>query len=145
MDFFAIPAIPNWYLIGIGLIIIGVELFFINLFVILWFGIAAIIVGFIDLIAPFERGEYQLLLIALFGAVMLFAYLRLFKSKVTNNENLDNYQAGKLGTIIKTDSQLKVHYEGTLWTIAQPLPDNLKDGDVVQIEKITANKVILQQ
>ncbi len=138
-----IPAIPAWYLIIIGIAIVGVELFFMNLFVILWFGLAAIFIGALNLFLPFSHGEYQLLLIALIGSTALFMYHKKYKPSRTKNKHLDSYTTGGTGSVITTNQGIKINYQGTLWSIAPPAPTNLKDGDNVIIKEIKSNQVVL--
>ncbi len=144
MSEFFIPAIPAWYLVGIGLVIIAIEVFFINLFVIFWFGLATILIGLLELFIKFERGESQLLLIALIGSITLFLYLKRYKPQRKTNHNIDNYSTGETGVITETENGLKVQYKGTLWDIAQPTSSFLKSGDCVTITALKDNKATIQ-
>ena len=142
-----IPHIPEWYLMIAGLIIIAVEIFFLNLFVILWFGLACLVMGILGFALPnvigLLHGEWQLLGIALIGIVSLFSY-KIFFSKATaaDNTQLDQFQTGKIGTVVHTESGLKVSYQGTLWAIA-PGGEVVTANQQVCVQAIRNNQVVI--
>ena len=61
-----------WVLVSLGLALVIAELF-IGAFVVLWFGIGAILTGMLTLLVPDINVGLQLLLSTLIGGVLMFA------------------------------------------------------------------------
>lgn len=137
--------INPWYLISAGLIAITAELFFITeLFFILWFGAAAILVGAIGLYMPLN-GNIQVFSI---GALGLGSFL-LFRRKLMRALNASSAKnaasTSKDGIIVLTAQGLKVEYQGTQWLLAAPIPADLSDKEAVIVTSVDANRASIKR
>lgn len=135
-----IEFIPNWWLISLGLVLIGLEIF-LGLFILLWFGIGLVVVGLLGFFVDFGYGEIQLIFATAIGLVLLFA----FRRKVVTGTNaqveqLATYQAGEMGVLSLVNNQWMIFYHGTHWLVANP-NDQLQSGQRVKVSEIKNNQV----
>lgn len=123
----------------LGLLLIGAE-FIIPGFVIIFFGIAALIMGGISFIFPGIALPWQILIwlgtsILTLGVFRRF-FKKTFKGKVIEDKGEDEY-VGKIATVtepITKNREGRIHFQGTTWK-AISYDDDLKAGDRVEILK----------
>lgn len=100
--------------IGIGLIALEALLLY---FVILWFGLALLIVGLASYFIPFENGLWQLGIAAILAFILLFSLRsKVFKRfmRTKGKEPRDDFLNESGEGIIKEG---KVYYKATYWKI----------------------------
>lgn len=134
-----LPPIANWMMLTLGVILIVLEVSALNFFILLWFGIAAILVGIWGFFAPFTHGEYQLIATALLGTVLLLLFRKRFLPDNSNSLTLETFKSGGSGRVIEQDGQWMIEYQGTWWRIANP-SDALKEGQMAIVEKVENNQ-----
>ncbi|GEM_PF-1588770 len=140
-----LPAFANWQLLSLGVILITLEVTLLNFFILLWFGIAAILVGIWGFFIPFEHGEYQLLATAVMGTglLLLFRNRLLEVNQKTPEMTLETFKAGEAGRLMQQDGTWMIEYQGSWWQVANPT-DNLKAGETVRVTKVENNRVWIQ-
>jgi len=74
----------HWIVIGLGLIVLEMLL---PGFILLWFGVSAIVVGILVALVPSMAWEVQLLLFAVLSIVSLFAFKKLRKGNIEDDPN----------------------------------------------------------
>lgn len=135
--------IPNWILISLGVVLIGMEVF-LGVFVLLWFGLGFVIVGMLGFFTDFVYGEYQLIFAFAIGIALLAAFRRRVMERFPAAEQvLSTYQAGEYGKVSMHEGQWMIFYKGTHWVIANPQP-GLVEGENALVAKIESNRVWLQ-
>lgn len=134
-----LPVIPAWIMLTIGFALLGVELL-IGSFIILFFGIAFILVGASGFFLNWPSGEVQLLVSILLGGVLSFALRRVVMSGTdTADLPLETMQAGDIGQIVAHGSALSVMYKGTTWSFRSVDGETLSEGDEVLVESLKNN------
>lgn len=135
--------IPAWWMIGIGLVLMGAELF-LTVFVLLFFGLGFILIGLFSF-GWHTSGEMQILSAMLIGALLTFA-LRKFFLKTLRPENLtlETLETGDTGELIKHQGQLRVQYKGTSWALKMPYDAALKAGDIVIVVELKNNQALVK-
>ncbi|GAB6035341.1 NfeD family protein [Galenea microaerophila] len=145
-----LPAFANWQILTLGVILITLEVTLLNFFILLWFGIAALIIGAIGFFYPFTHGEYQLLAIAILGTLLLLAFRKkLLESQRREQLPLETFEAGETGTVVQHKDEFKdpiwmIEYHGSWWRIANP-SDHLKVGQIVKVKKVENNQVWIEE
>lgn len=137
-----LPLVPAWILVSIGFVLIAIELMAFNLFIFLWFGIAAIIIGALSFVIDFGHGEYQWLSIIIIGTAMLFTLRKRFMPTNAAPIELETFKTGEMGRVEKQDDRWVIQYQGTWWQIANPT-DDLAEGQTKEVKEIRSNKAYL--
>jgi len=104
------------YLIGFGIALVALEAF-VTSFVIIWFGVASILVGALGFIIPSLEAKYQIGLIALIGMALLLILRTRVYSKFTASSGgdvKDNFFDEEGYGYIKGGL---VHYKSVYWQI----------------------------
>lgn len=140
-----LPAFANWQLLTLGVILITLEVTLLNFFILLWFGIAAILVGIWGFFIPFEHGEYQLLATAVMGTGLLLLFRNRFLAinQKAPEMPLETFKAGETGKLMQQNDTWMIEYQGSCWQVANPT-DYLKEGETVQVTKVENNRVWIQ-
>ncbi len=139
-------AFANWQILTLGVILIMLEVTLLNFFILLWFGIAAIVVGSVGFFIPFEHGEYQLLSITILGTILLLAFRKRFiEDEKAPHLELETFKSGEVGTVTQQKNELgetiwMIEYQGSWWRIANPT-EHLKIGQTVTVKKVANNQV----
>jgi membrane protein implicated in regulation of membrane protease activity len=134
--------IPNWILISVGLLFIGIEIAF-GVFILFWFGLGLITVGLLGFFVNFEQGEFQLIFAFAIGIVLLFGFRkRIISKRNAEPETLYTYQTGDTGIVKHYQDQWMIDYHGTHWRIANPT-DQLESGKAYPVKEIRNNQVWL--
>lgn len=140
--------ISPWYLISLGLVLLLSELLLMS-FVLMWFGIAAILMGLVSFYIHLPSGESQLIITAFWGGFMLYLLRhKMIKSQGQEDMQPETFREGGYGQLKKMDDRWMVEYQGTLWKIA---PECLKnhqawlEDDEVNVVKIQHNQVFIEK
>lgn len=139
------PSAMEFYtLIALGILLLAFEVF-VTSFVIVWFALGFILVGFISLFYGFENILWQLILISVLSMFLLIlfrkkALKRFSKSEKDISDNFFNEKGigeFKLGQIF---------YKGTFWQI-EPSFDikNLSENEKVKVLKIENNLIYIEK
>ncbi len=88
-----------WHWIIFGIILVVSEIM-VPLFVIIWFGLAAIIVGFIDLLfdTPFTL---EIAIWTILSVILLFLWFRYFKEKSISKSGQSDFRLKTKGIVIE--------------------------------------------
>ncbi|MEA3404245.1 MAG: NfeD family protein [Pseudomonadota bacterium] len=134
-----LPIIPAWVMLTIGMALLGIELL-IGSFVVMFFGIAFILVGGAGFFFEWSSGEIQLLVTVLLGGILTFA-LRGLLMKGMDKEDLplETMQTGDSGEVVNHGGELRVMYKGTTWTFKNLESSELSAGEEVIVESLKNN------
>ena len=135
-----------WVLVTLGIILVIAELF-IGAFVVLWFGIGAILAGFLTLFIPNINIGIQLLLSVLVGGVLMLTLRKRYTtSGNAQPEAMHTFSASQGRLHISNSGAVSVFANGTFWSI-QNLhniePEELFAGNMVSIAEFKNNQAIL--
>jgi membrane protein implicated in regulation of membrane protease activity len=129
----------------LGLLLLGLELLT-GTFVMLFFGIAFVLVGGSGFLVEWTSGEMQILSAMLLGGILTFALRRfLMQGMGTENLPLETMQVGETGMIVENDGHLRLDYKGTTWGFKQNGEFTVKAGDEVVVEKLKNNVAYIQK
>ncbi len=140
-----LPIIPAWGMLTLGVLLLGAELLSVT-FVMLFFGIAFILVGLVGFFVSWPSGEVQLLLAMVLGGILTFA-LRGFLMQGMAKEDLplETMQVGETGLIVENDGHLRVDYKGTTWGFKKNAEFDVQDGDEVLVVELKNNVAFIQK
>jgi membrane protein implicated in regulation of membrane protease activity len=96
-----------WHWIVLGLILVVSEIF-VPLFIVLWFGLAAIIVGLVDLVFA-TSFMTELFLWIVLSVVFLALWFMFFKEKTISKSGQSDFTLGTKGIVIQ---EIKNHEKG---------------------------------
>ena len=138
-----LPIIPAWIMLTIGVVLLGIELLSVT-FVILFFGMAFIVVGFSGFAINWQAGEYQVLAVAVLGGIMTYA-LRGYFMKGMSKEDLplETMQVGEPGTIVDHGGEQRLLYKGTTWAFKNTGEDTVDTGDEVMVIELKNNVALV--
>lgn len=144
MENFILPSFAAWTLIAFGVLLMGLEMFM-TVFVMLFFGLAFIIVGGITFIWP-TSGENQILMALVLGAVLLFVLRKAFLKNMNQAEpvKLETFEGGEIGKIVNFNNFLRVEYKGTTWAIKNKQDEILEPGQEVKVVRIQNNEATIE-
>jgi len=140
-----LPLIPAWIMLTIGFALLGLELVM-GTFVVIFFGLAFIIIGAAGFFIEWSAGEIQLLLVMLLGGVLTFG-LRGFLMKGMDKEDLplETMQVGDTGLIVAHGGDLRVMYKGTTWTFKNNGENDVAEDDEVTILELKNNVAYIKK
>lgn len=111
-----IPQINAWFLIALGIILMGFEMMTMVL-VLIFFGFAFVVVGFASFYIEMS-GEVQILTaIVLGGLLMLLLRKHILKIMKADDLALETLTVGEVGVLSEHNGDLRVNYKGTTWAI----------------------------
>ncbi len=140
-----LPIIPAWIMLTLGVLLLAAELLS-TTFVMLFFGIAFILVGLVGFFVSWPSGEVQLLLAMVLGGVLTYTLRGFFMQSMENQElPLETMQVGDTGIIVENDGHLRVDYKGTTWGFKKDADFEIKAGDEVLIEELKNNVAFIQK
>jgi|SRR5690554_460392 len=135
-----------WALLSLGVALIIAELF-IGAFIVLWFGIGAVVAGALSFFIPDMNLGLQLLLASLIGVVLMYFFRdRYVAERNATQEDLGTFQATKGTLYLTEESGLFVVANGTYWQVGNPeaLPDSQKvNGATVDVAEFRNNRAFL--
>lgn len=139
-------SIPWWGLVALGALLVAAEIF-IMAFIVMWFGIGAILTGLLTLLIPDMNLGLQVLLAGLFGGVLMYLLRDRFVSKDNAEaEPLYTFSAGKGTLVVSGEGTVLVNSNGTYWRVANldELQDyRLEAGQPVSISRFENNAAYL--
>ncbi|WP_294945863.1 NfeD family protein [Sulfurivirga sp.] len=141
-----LPVLSVWLMLVIGLGLIVLEVLLAGTFVILWFGVAFILVGLAGLWIAFPAGEYQLIAVAVLGTLLLWALRKRAQAWFAGSEPppAETYEAGDIGELQQHEGQWMVYYRGTWWRLAEPVPDP-EPGQRVRVTALEGNRARVER
>lgn len=135
-----------WVLVTLGVALVIAELF-IGAFVIMWFGIGAILTGLLTLLLPDLNVGVQALLSALIGGVLMFALRRRYITpRNAQPETMHTFSATQGRLHISSEGAVSVFANGTFWSIqniSSLKPEQQVEGAMVSIAEFRNNQAIL--
>lgn len=135
-------SIPWWGLIALGALLVVVEIFSMA-FIVMWFGIGAMLTGLLTLFVPDMDLGLQLLLAGLMGGVLMYLLRDRFVSKGNAEmETLHTFSAGKGTLVVTKEGNVTVHCNGTYWRIGnleELAGYELETGLAVQVSRFENN------
>ena len=135
-----------WVLVSLGVGLAIAELF-IGAFVVLWFGIGAVLTGILTLLVPDINMGLQLLLSTLIGGVLMFALRsRYVTPRNAEPELMHTFSATKGRLHISSNGAVSVFANGTYWTIQNInsiKPAEQVEGTTVSIAEFKNNQAVL--
>lgn len=135
-----------WVLVSLGVALVIAELF-IGAFVIMWFGIGAILTGLLTLLLPEMNVGLQTLLSALIGGVLMFALRRRYTTpRNAQPEIMHTFSATQGRLHISSEGAVSVFANGTFWSIqniSSLKPEQQVEGAMVSIVEFRNNQAVL--
>ncbi len=135
-----------WVLVTLGVALVIAELF-IGAFVIMWFGIGAILTGLLTLLLPELNAGLQALLSALIGGVLMFALRRRYTTpRNAQPETMHTFSATQGRLHISSQGTVSVFANGTFWSIqniSSLKPEEKVEGARVSIVEFRNNQAVL--
>ena len=135
-----------WVLVTLGVALVIAELF-IGAFVIMWFGIGAILTGLLTLLLPELNLGLQALLSALIGGVLMFALRRRYTTpRNAQPESMHTFSATQGRLHISSEGAVSVFANGTFWSIqniSSLKPEEQVAGAMVSIAEFRNNQAVL--
>lgn len=131
-------------LIGAGIALIALEAVVLS-FVVVWFGIASILIGCLSYFILFNDGIWQLAVISVIALLLL---LVLRTSAMTNflkpkdEEYHDNFFDEKGIGVIKNG---KVYYKATYWDIEYSIENEITENEKVEVLSIKGSTAIIKK
>lgn len=140
-----LPVIPAWIMLTLGVLLLAAELLSAT-FVMLFFGIAFILVGLVGFFMSWPSGEVQLLLAMVLGGVLTYALRGFFMQSMKKQDlPLETMQVGDTGIIVENDGHLRVNYKGTTWGLKKSADFEIKAGDEVLVQALKNNVAFIQK
>ncbi|VAW47684.1 hypothetical protein MNBD_GAMMA04-640 [hydrothermal vent metagenome] len=134
-----LTVIPAWLMITIGLFLLVLELLT-GAFVVLFFGIAFVIVGVSGFFIEWTAGGFQVLTAMVLGGILTFSLRRLFIKSMNQEElPLETMQVGELGRIVEQGGELRLQYKGTTWSFKNIGEADVVVGDDAMVESLKNN------
>lgn len=131
----------NWsYLLGFGIILIGIEAFLFSFFL-LWIGLGFIIVALLSYGGFFHSALAQIAVALLLGLILVLL-LRKWSSELLNrtqDSSEESIHTGGIGEVYGKSIKM----DGTFWRTDADL-SSYKDGDKIEVIDIVDNKAVLK-
>lgn len=138
--------IPWWVLMCIGAALMIAEIFILA-FVLLWFGIGALLVAGLSWLVPMDLG-LQLLLTGLIGGVLMYLFrARCVAMNNATAEQMHTFSATRGRLAVNADGSLRVTANGTIWQVANPeaIPGESRvDGAYVEVTGFQNNQAVVR-
>ena len=143
--------IANWHWIVVGLLLMTLELI-VPVFVILWLGVAAVIIGILSLLLPISFGA-ALMMWAIISAVLLLLWHHYVSPKITNQTLAGLSKEALIGQIGMVIHYSKQQGRGRMRLPAPVVGDDewefifsgtLQNGDKLQVTDISGNSLVVK-
>ena len=140
-----------WHWLLLGIILVGAEMFLAS-FMILWFGLGALVVGLVLLIFPTLPLTYQLLLWTILSSAFAVFWFKYFQPRMVDKTKAGiarEAAIGESGTVVKIPVEGK---RGVVRFVTPILGDDewefvceqpLETGDRVFIQEFSGNTLIV--
>ncbi|QKF59310.1 NfeD family protein [Aliarcobacter lanthieri] len=139
-----LSAFDFYILFAMAIILITLEIFLYS-FVVIWFALGFVIVGFISLFYHFESAIWQLAIVSIISLIFLFLYRKKLLIRFAKSQRVvkDNFFDEKGIGEIKNS---KVFYKGTFWEIDSSLNENdFIEREKVEVLKISNNQALIKK
>lgn len=138
-----IPQLPAWLLISFGLVLMALEMFTL-VFVLLFFGVAFVVVGLLSFFIPMP-GEVQILMGMVIGGLLTFGLRRYMMQTIqTKDLVLETLKTGEIGILQEHAGELRVNYKGTTWAIHPKSNEEFKAGEKVIVSELIDNLAVIK-
>jgi len=145
--------IVYWHWIVFGILLVLSEILFTTFFI-LWFGVAAILVGVLLLIIPGIALSWQIFVWTLLSAVLAIAWFRYLKPLSTDRTKAGLSREAIIGQVGQVIASPNGERRGRLrfsvpvlgddeWTIIATTP--VADGDRVRVVDISGNALVVER
>ena len=128
-----------YYLLAIGIVLIGIEALFFSFFLI-WIGIGFLLVAVLSYFGLYENGIAQIATACAIGLALVFALRKWSMDMLNKTQGNTEERAHIRGT--GTISNGMVEMDGTYWHSDDDL-SGFTDGDKVEVINVVNNKVKL--
>ena len=140
-----LPVIPAWIMLTIGVVLLGLELLS-GAFVILFFGMAFLVVGYSGFVMNWPAGEYQILAVAVLGGILTYLLRGYFMRGMSKEDlPLETMQVGESGKIVDHGGQQRLLYKGTTWAFKNTGDDVVVTGDEVMVVELKNNVALVSK
>ena len=142
---------PWWGWIIFGVLLFGSELMLIDAaFYLVFIGLAAIIVGLVELLGLSLQYWQQWMLFAGLSLVSMVLFRQQLYQKLRGGSG-PGYEAGPAGETIKLEQDLapgdscRMSYRGTTWTVFNADADAMTNGEKVHIDSVDGLTLKIQK
>lgn len=145
--------IEYWHWLVLGMVLIGFEIF-IPSFTVLWFGLGALVVAVIVVLAPDVAVSWQLFIWAILSIVFGAAWFKVLRPKMTDRTKAGIAReaiVGEVGMVIKAPSDgVRGHVRFTTPVLGDDewefiCEDNVATGDKVKIKEASGNTLVVSK
>jgi len=141
--------VTYWHWIAFGFILIILEMSM-GTFIILWLGLAAVLVGFIDMILD-TTFTMELILWMVFSILTTIVWFKWLKGSVRTLSGQSNYRLDTLGTVTKEihpHGRGKVRFDqpvlgGSIWHATSK--SNIEEGSKIRIVEINGQLIEVEK
>ncbi|WEJ62845.1 NfeD family protein [Thiomicrorhabdus lithotrophica] len=138
-----LPVIPAWIMLTIGVVLLALELLS-GAFVILFFGMAFLVVGYSGFMIDWQAGEYQVLAVAVLGGILTYVLRGYFMRGMSKEDlPLETMQVGESGIIVDDGGEQRLRYKGTTWAFKYTGEDAVAIGDEVMVVELKNNVALV--
>lgn len=136
---------PTLVWLILGIILIAVEILT-TTFVVLFFGVAAVLVALLKVIG-LDNLTAEILIFSLLGLAGLILFRKKLLLKLSSTHAVDGLQNAQLilSADIAAHAAGAVTHQGTVWTAINETDQGMKKGDKVLIDRIDGVKLILRK
>ena len=145
--------IEYWHWLVLGMALIGFEIF-IPSFTVLWFGLGALVVALIVVLAPDVALSWQLFIWAILSIVFAVAWFKVLRPKMTDRTKAGIAReaiVGEVGMVIKAPSDgVRGHVRFTTPVLGDDewefiCEDSVSTGDKVKIKEASGNTLVVSK
>lgn len=139
-----LSAMDFYTLMAIGVVLVALEVFLYS-FIIIWFGLGFIFVGFISIFFNFPNLYIQLGVISIFSLIFLILFRKLFLKKFSKpQKEISNNFFNEKG--FGEFKEGKIFYKGTFWELDPSFDkEDFKTGEKVKVLKIDKNIAFIEK
>jgi len=132
-----------WLILGVVLIIVELVS---QSFTILFFGIAALLVGLLKMVSGFQNLTAELITFAILGLAGIILLRKKMVGVFSGGTNMksDENKTLILSTDIPANSETTINYQGTSWTAVNSTSEKLNSGTKVIIVRTEGIKLIVE-
>jgi membrane protein implicated in regulation of membrane protease activity len=130
-----------WAIVGVALLIAEM---FTGTFVLLFLGIAAIVVAGLRLIG-LDHLSMEILIFAVVSLLQVFFFRKKIKYAMSKTQTFSIDQEGKLilSVDVPAHSEVQITYQGSVWTAVNDTDQNMQRGERAKIMRTEGIKLII--
>jgi len=132
-----------WGWLAVGIAMIAIDVFLASIYL-MWIGVAALTVGLLLVAMPRLSWEWQLLILAVNGLIMIFCWKKFWRSRQDSDQpDLNPLGALYLGFTYPLHTAIEngrgqVNVDDTLWTVLGP---ELPVGAMVRLLEVVGGRL----